>query len=96
MSTKKDVSLETLIQYAEEQDNESLELFNQIGCYLDYGINNFINTFNPEQIIIGNRLAMADKWLEESILKTIQTHTLSLHRSELKLHFSKLSPTQLL
>jgi predicted NBD/HSP70 family sugar kinase len=91
MSTKEDVSLETLIQYAEQHEIESLELFNQLGCYLGYGINNIINTFNPEQIIIGNRLALAHKWLEEPILKTIETYTLSLHRSDLKLHFSKLS-----
>jgi hypothetical protein len=53
--------------------------------------NSIINTFNTVPFIIGNRLALAEKGLEDPILKTIQTHTLSLHRSNLKLHFPKLS-----
>lgn len=84
-------TLETLIQLAEQNDPDALELFNQIGRYLGFGINNIINTFNPEQVIIGNRLAKAQKWLEQPIRTTIETHTLPFHQSNLQLHFSKLS-----
>jgi glucokinase-like ROK family protein len=91
LANNKDTTLESLIQLAEENDENTLKLFEQIGTYLGYGINNIINTFNPEQVMIGNRLAMAKKWLEQPIRKTIETHTLSLHQSDLQLHFSKLS-----
>lgn len=91
LADDKNATLESLIQAAEENDENTIKLFEQIGTYLGYGINNIINTFNPEQVIIGNRLAMAKKWLEEPIRKTIETHTLSLHQSDLKLHFSRLS-----
>lgn len=85
------LSLELLIELAEKNDPSALNLFEQIGSYLGYGINNIINTFNPEQVIIGNRLAKAKKWLEQPIRKTIEDHTLSFHRKEMQLFFSQLS-----
>jgi glucokinase-like ROK family protein len=91
LANKQDESLESLILLAEQNDKDALDLFEQIGRYLGYGINNIINTFNPEQVIIGNRLAMAKKWLEQPIRKTIETHTLPFHQSEFQLHFSKLA-----
>ncbi|WML41318.1 ROK family transcriptional regulator [Neobacillus sp. OS1-2] len=91
VENQKYLSLELLIELAEKNDQSALKLFEQIGRYLGYGMNNIINTFNPEQVIIGNRLAKAQKWLEESIRKTINTHTLSFHRQEVELQFSTLS-----
>jgi glucokinase-like ROK family protein len=91
VANQKDVSLECLIQLAEENDQNALNLFEQIGSYLGYGINNIINTFNPAQVIIGNRLAKAKKWLEQPIRKTIENHTLSFHQNEMQLHFSTLT-----
>lgn len=91
LANQKYLSLELLIELAEKNDETALKLFEEVGCYLGYGINNIINTFNPEQVIIGNRLAKAKKWLEEPIRKTINTHTLSFHRNEVTLHFSNLS-----
>ena len=87
----KNATLESLIQLAEENDEATLNLFEEIGCYLGYGINNIINTFNPEQVTIGNRLAMAKKWLEAPIRKTIEAHALPLHQNDLTFHFSDLS-----
>ncbi|MCM3587471.1 ROK family transcriptional regulator [Mesobacillus maritimus] len=83
-------SLESLMELAEKGDQQALDLFKQIGQYLGYGINNIINTFNPEQVIIGNRLAMAQKWIEEPIRTTIAQHTLAYHQKEMQLKFSKL------
>ena len=91
VANQKYLSLEMLIGLAEKNDESALKLFEQIGCYLGYGINNIINTFNPEQVIIGNRLAKASRWLEEPIRKTINTHTLPFHHTEVTLDFSKLS-----
>lgn len=83
-------SLESLITLAENGDEVAQNLFEQIGKYLGYGINNIINTFNPDQVIIGNRLALAKKWIEKSIRTTIESHTLSFHQHEMQLNFSKL------
>jgi predicted NBD/HSP70 family sugar kinase len=91
MANKKNGTLESLIQLAEDRDQETIKLFEQIGCFLGYGINNIINSFNPEQVIIGNRLAMAKKWIEPSILKIIKSITLSYNQGDFELLFSKLS-----
>lgn len=91
MTKDKAATLESLIQLAEKDDKDTLELFEEIGCYLGYGLNNIINTFNPEQVIIGNRLAKAKKWLEAPIRRTIKNHTLSFHQNEMEIYFSTLS-----
>lgn len=83
-------SLETLIQLAEGRNEMAKSHFEKIGKYLGYGINNIINTFNPDQVIIGNRLALAKEWMEPPIRTTIEKHTLTLHQKGLHLDFSRL------
>jgi glucokinase-like ROK family protein len=83
-------SLESLIELAQNGDEFTISLFEKIGQYLGYGINNIINTFNPDQVIIGNRLAMVREWIEDPILKTVEDHTLAYHQKEMQLEFSKL------
>lgn len=83
-------SLESLIELAENRDESAQRLFGEIGTYLGYGINNIINTFNPDQVILGNRLALARQWIEQSIRTTIESHTLTHHQKEMHLDFPKL------
>lgn len=83
-------SLDELIQLAENGDKKAKNLFEKTGNYLGLGINNIINTFNPEQVIIGNRLVMAKEWLDAPIRSTIEKHTLAFHQNDLQLNFSKL------
>jgi glucokinase-like ROK family protein len=83
-------SLESLIELANNGDESAISLFEKIGDYLGYGINNIINTFNPDQVIIGNRLALVREWIEAPILTTIENHTLAYHQKEVQLEFSKL------
>ncbi|WP_160724460.1 ROK family transcriptional regulator [Bacillus sp. USDA818B3_A] len=91
MTNYSGATLDSLIDLAGKDDKDTLELFEEIGSYLGYGINNIINTFNPQQVIIGNRLAKAKKWLEAPIRRTIDKHTLSFHQNEMEVHFSSLS-----
>jgi glucokinase-like ROK family protein len=91
LTNHKDATLESLIHLAEKEDQETLELFEEIGRFLGYGINNIINTFNPQQVIIGNRLAIARNWLAIPIQRTIENHTLSFHQNEMEVRFSSLS-----
>lgn len=83
-------SLEVLLELAKDGDEKAKQLFEEIGNYLGLGINNIINTFNPEQVIIGNRLALAKEWLKTPIRNTIEKHTLAFHQNDLQLNFSKL------
>lgn len=83
-------SIEAVLELAKNQDQTAQGLFKEVGKYLGIGINNIINTFNPDQVIIGNRLALAREWIEEPIKTTIENHTLTHHQTELQLDFSKL------
>lgn len=88
---KENLSLEQLIELAEQGNDIVLQLFHDIGEYMAIGINNMINTFNPEQIIIGNRLALAKQWMTTALSAFIKTNTLTQHQKDIKIDFSELS-----
>ena len=50
--------LEGLVTLAENGNDEIIALFEQTGDYLGIGINNIINIFNPQQVIIGNQISL--------------------------------------
>ncbi|MCR6112134.1 ROK family transcriptional regulator [Bacillus sp. A301a_S52] len=82
-----DVTLEAMIEKAETSDQVK-EAFNQTAHYLGIGINNIINTFNPEKIIIGNRLAKAEHLLKNELEHVITTQTLTHLRKSVDITFS--------
>ena len=84
-------SLESLISLADNGDAATIGLFEEIGDYLGIGINNIINIFNPDQVIIGNRMATAERWLKPSLLKKISSKTQSFFQKDLAINFSELS-----
>jgi glucokinase-like ROK family protein len=91
-----DVTLEYLVESAKDS-SEIQNLFINIGKYLGIGINNISNTFNPQQIIIGNRLSMAKKWITLPIQEFVRTNTLKYDQRGLEMNYSTLStsPTAL-
>lgn len=84
-----DTTLEQLISFAQKNDEKAISLFKEIGSYIGYGINNIINTFNPEQIIIGNRLAMAEEWIKQPILDVVYSRSLFFQQQDLQINFSE-------
>ncbi|MDL4840296.1 ROK family transcriptional regulator [Aquibacillus rhizosphaerae] len=85
-----DLTLDRLNQLA-ESDKEATSLFEEIGDYLGVGITTIVNTFNPEQIIIGNRLASTEKWVKPALINRITNYALKQHQNNLKINFSKLN-----
>ncbi|MFP7297065.1 ROK family protein [Neobacillus niacini] len=83
------LSLETLCKLASDHE-EIRDLFKNIGKYLGIGINNIINIFNPQQIIIGNRLSIAEEWLLPSIREVVESHTLKQSAPNLQINFADL------
>ncbi|RBW69744.1 ROK family transcriptional regulator [Bacillus taeanensis] len=84
------IKLKMLIDLAEQNNENAIQLFEEVGTFLGIGINNIINTFNPQKIIIGNRLSAAAKWLMPSVQQEISERTLTFSKSDLKVEFSKL------
>ncbi|KAA0550199.1 ROK family transcriptional regulator [Bacillus sp. BGMRC 2118] len=84
------ITLEALLTKVNE-NKDIQEIFREIGIYLGIGISNICNTFNPEQIIIGNRLAVAKEWIQPAIHEVLQKRTLKHHLHTLQLNFSDLT-----
>ncbi|WKA51607.1 ROK family protein [Planococcus liqunii] len=86
-----DFDLSDLLKLAEQGDEQTIELFEQTGDYLGVGINNIINTFNPQQVIIGNRMATSKEWLEKSLTNRVANQALWFQQNDLQINFSELS-----
>lgn len=86
-----ELSLESLLSLAEDGDLKTIHLFEYIGDYLGVGINNIINIFNPQQVIIGNRMVSAKQWLTEPLNKRMVNQTQWFHQKDLRINFSELS-----
>ncbi|MHA6482987.1 ROK family protein [Paenibacillus sp. strain BS8-2] len=83
-------SLEKLIAAAEQGDDQVRTLFSDIGSYLGVGVANIVNVFNPDVVIIGNRMSRGAKWLGAAIQEAVDARTLSYHRAQLRILFAEL------
>ncbi|MBP2078034.1 ROK family transcriptional regulator [Oceanobacillus polygoni] len=86
----KDLSLGAVIDLAHNGQTDAIQLFEEIGKYLGVGINNIINIFNPEQVIIGNRMAEAEEFLKKPMTNWIHNQSLWFSQKDLNINFSNL------
>ncbi|MFC7062188.1 ROK family transcriptional regulator [Halobacillus seohaensis] len=91
LSSPEDLSLDYLIKKA-QTNSEISSVFEKVGYYLGIGISNILNTFNPKKVVIGNRLAMAEDLLNQSVLDAINRHTLNFHKDKAEVTFSSMTP----
>ncbi|HLR53034.1 MAG TPA: ROK family transcriptional regulator [Candidatus Avamphibacillus sp.] len=90
-TTKEELSLDTLLSLAEEGNEKIINLFQEIGSHIAIGLNNIINTFNPEQIIIGNRITSAEQWIREPLKNKIRDQAMHFNQKDLSIDFAKLT-----
>ncbi|TDQ37462.1 ROK family protein [Aureibacillus halotolerans] len=64
-------TLSDIIDQLHNADPEILQTIQQIGIYLGIGLSSIIHTFNPELIVIGNRMAQLEKWLANPVAQTL-------------------------
>lgn len=89
-SNGKELDLNDLLALAEQGDKKVVSLFEQAGDYLGVGINNIINSFNPQQVIIGNRMASSSKWLNKTLSDRVSNQALWFQQNNLTICFSEL------
>lgn len=82
--------LDSLLEAAEAGREDAQALFAQIGEKLGVGLVNIVNVFNPDAVIIGNRLSKARKWLESSVRQTVVERTIGFHLRNVQLLFAEL------
>ncbi|CAM4415590.1 putative NBD/HSP70 family sugar kinase [Paenibacillus endophyticus] len=83
-------SLEELLEAAAEDDERVVALIRSIGDYLGAGIANIVNVFNPDVVIIGNRMSRAAQWLEPAVQAAVDQRTLPYHRERMRILFAEL------
>lgn len=84
-------TFESYIASAEAGQKSIIEAFEKIGHYLGIGIANIMNIFNPDLIIIGNRLTKAERWLSRPLQETVNQRALPIQRQSAVVQFSNLS-----
>jgi predicted NBD/HSP70 family sugar kinase len=83
--------LESLLAAAEAGDQGIIAIFREIGECLGAGIANIVNVFNPDVVIIGNRMSRAEAWIGDAVREAVDRRTLSYHRERLRILFAELS-----
>ncbi|NEW09182.1 ROK family transcriptional regulator [Paenibacillus sp. SYP-B3998] len=81
---------DSLLGFTKAGNPDMIQLFHEIGEYLGIGIANIINTFNPDLILIGNRIVQAQSWIESAIQRTVSARSLPYHRNQVKVQFAHL------
>ncbi|MBT1280079.1 ROK family transcriptional regulator [Thermoanaerobacter sp. CM-CNRG TB177] len=79
-----------IIDYARKGSKIAVEALKEIGRKLGVGVVNIINTFNPELIIIGNTLSLADDLILNEVLKEVEDKSLVYRYYKVKIKTSKL------
>ncbi|WP_364146317.1 ROK family protein [Paenibacillus sp. LPE1-1-1.1] len=83
-------NLDELLLAAAAGDERVIELIRSIGDYLGAGIANIVNVFNPNVVIIGNRMSRAAEWLEPAVQAAVDQRTLPYHRERMRILFAEL------
>ncbi|WP_404329657.1 ROK family protein [Mesobacillus maritimus] len=91
LELKDNHSLTDIINLARDENPEALKLLKEIGRKLGQGMINIIHTFNPQQIIIGNKLAAVQTWIAPYVQEVIDEYTLPFHQMDIQVNYSDLS-----
>lgn len=85
-----DADLDFLFREAQKGNSHVLQLLNTLGENIGLGLINIINTFNPEVIIIGNRIAQFKNWIKNPVERTLEERLPIYHQSNTDIRFSML------
>lgn len=81
---------EALLDAAESGQAGVLADLEATGEYLGIGIANIVNVFNPDAVVIGNRISQVRPWIEISLRRTVVQRSLGFHLRSVQLLFAEL------
>lgn len=84
------IDAKTIIEYARNGDQFSIEILEEAGKSLGYGLAQLINVLNPEMIILGGQVSASKEYLVNSISSAAIKHSLTHLNRELKFVVSNL------
>ncbi|WP_346861969.1 ROK family transcriptional regulator [uncultured Draconibacterium sp.] len=86
------IDISTVIQAANSGDQFAISLFSKVGEWLGRGMAYLIQIFNPELIIIGGQVAVANQFILAPIQQAIHTFSNRDISNETEIQFSELGP----
>ena len=90
ISEGKQISLDDIIDAINKEDPLCIEILEEVGSKLGKHIASVINVFNPELVIIGGKLSLAEDYLTEPIKSAIRKYSLNLVNRDSAIASSKL------
>ena len=85
-----DITLDDILNAANEEDVLAIEVIEEIGSVLGRAIAGLINLFNPELVVIGGIVSKVKEYLLLPVRSAIQKHSLNLVNKDTTIKFSKL------
>ena len=85
------IHINDIIAAANNDDNLSIELIEEVGEKLGKAVAFLINTFNPESVIVGGNLAMADDYIMLPLKSSTNKYSLNLVYKDTKFRLSNMS-----
>jgi predicted NBD/HSP70 family sugar kinase len=89
-SPQKEITMEDVINAANNDDVLAIELIGHIGEHIGRGIALLINVFNPELVVLGGSLAQTGEYITLPIKSAIHKYSLSLVNNDTQLKISSL------
>ena len=85
-----DITLDDILNAANEEDVLAIEVIEEIGSVLGRAIAGLINLFNPELVVIGGIVSKVKEYLLLPIRSAIQKHSLNMVNKDTTIKLSKL------
>ncbi|WP_058306612.1 ROK family transcriptional regulator [Gracilibacillus massiliensis] len=86
----KAASVEHIVEAANNGESKAIKLLEQLGDYLGVGITNIIHIFNPEQVVVGNTLQLAENYIMPAIERRIEKNAIGFNKNDVQLNVAKL------
>ena len=85
-----EISLDEIIDAVKDEDVLAIEAIEITGRELGRAIAGLINIFNPELVVIGGKLAVAEEYMLPPIRSAINKHSLNIVNKDTTIKFSRL------
>jgi len=72
-----DIHVSDIIEAVNKGDIFAIEIINKLGHFLGEALSSLVHIFNPEMIIIGGKVALAEDYLINPIQNTLNKYTIS-------------------
>ncbi|SET46914.1 Sugar kinase of the NBD/HSP70 family, may contain an N-terminal HTH domain [Salinibacillus kushneri] len=82
------ITLKQLSTEAQMGNKKVLQVLHTLGENIGIGLTNIINTFNPQMIIIGNRLSQFSSWISNPIHNVLDERLSYYHKENTDINFS--------